>query len=124
MNLKRKIKNCKRHRNNKHLRDRAELIYWLAMEDNCNNKRKAFVISELLYAIISAMYVTVPDCVKSSGLVDNDYLIVPREIIDFCEDNPAKWLKEWCGIPSTDKPLYLGIDKPIPPKPFVSIKEI
>ena len=55
---------------------------------------------------------------NKNGLVNND------DIIDFCEDNPAKWLKEWCGIPSTDKPLYLHIDKPIPPKPSVSIKEI
>lgn len=88
MKLSQKIKHIKRHRKNKHLKDRAEYIYWLVLENSSAGNEttydgKVYVVSTLLYEIMRMSYGYVPDCIKCSGLVEDNFLVVPREIIEF-----------------------------------------
>ena len=131
MQLIRKIKNCKRHRANKHLKESAEHIRWLA-ELNITeyNGDKIFVINPLMYEVIRFNNNVVPNNIKQSPLIEiTEFIITVRTLEDY-ENEQNKWLKEWCGIPKgcdipfTGEPLYLHIDKPIPPKSSVFIKEI
>ena len=153
MNLMKKIRNCKRHRQNKKLSIFAEAMFntsWKAFEYN-------FLVHPLIFEIIRFNHFgEICSTLRPSEFIDNpfSYLLdteslyprffpltndnqiptVPDDIMEFYRDNQAKWLKEWCGIPSsiprgcdipfTGEPLYLHVDKPIPPKPSVSIKEI
>ena len=83
------------------------------------------IVSPLIYDIMLARNAYVPDCITYSPMTnDNQILTVPNDVMRFYEDNITKWLKEWCGIPSTSEPLYLHVDKPIPPKASVSLREI
>ena len=136
MNLKRKIKNCKRHKQNKKLSIFAEAMFntsWKAPEFD-------ILIHPLIFEIIRFNHFgEICGNLRPSEFIDNpfSYLLdteslykiprsisVPNDIMEFYNDNETKWLKEWCGIPSASEPLYLHIDKPIPSKPSVSIKEI
>ena len=149
MNLKRKIKNCKRHKRNKKLSIFAEAMFntsWKTSEYN-------FFVHPLIFEIIRFNHFEeMCNKLKPSEFIDNPFsyvldteslyprfflldndnqiLTVPDDIMEFYKDNPAKWLKEWCGIPKLCEPFEYGIDKtilttsPIPPKPSVSIKEI
>ena len=158
MNLKRKIKNCKRHRRNKTLSIFAEAMFntsWKAPEYD-------FLVHPLIFEIIRFNHFgEICSKLRPSELIDNPFSYVldteslyrmPRSLsleeqeqlsniplsyftqpeLEFYNNDVTKWLKEWCGIPkgcdipftSINDPLYLRIDKPIPPKPSVSIKEI
>lgn len=102
MKLSQKIKHIKRHRKNKKLKDRAEYIFWLVIENSSTGNEttydgKVYVVSTLLYEIMRMSYSYVPDCIKRSNLVEDNFLVVPPEIIEFY-DNPLDYLKEWCGI--------------------------
>ena len=138
MKLSQKIKHIRRHNKNKKLKNRTEYIFWLVVENSSAGDKttydgKTYVVSTLLYEIMRMRYGYVPDCIKCSGLVEDNFLIVPREIIEFY-DNPLDYLKEWCGIfhkePDektkeelsklpfsmfTNPELYMHIDKPIAP---------
>jgi hypothetical protein len=121
MKLSQKIKHIKRHKKNKKLKDRAEYIYWLVLEnsnscDETTYDGKVYVVSTLLYEVMRVNHIAIPDCIKCSGLAEDNFLIVPGEIIEFF-DNPLDYLRDWCGIPRiSSEPLYCHIDKPIAPE--------
>ena len=146
MKLSQKIKHIKRHRKNKHLKDRCETILWLAiMNVERHNSDRFFIVSPLTYEIIR-YYHCVPDNIKYSGFVKNAtefMMTVPEDIIKFYEDDELNYIKQWCGIfhkePDektkeelsklpfsmfTNPELYMHIDKPIAPPVSVCIKEI
>ena len=132
MNLIRKIKNCKRHRQNKKLKGRAEIIQWLATVNVLeHNSNRFFIVSPLMYEIIR-YYHNVPNNLKCSGLIkdDTEFIMSSQSVINFFEDNTPRWLKRWCSVPKgcdipfAGEPLCLHVDSPIPPKPSVSVKEI
>lgn len=120
MRLFQKIKHIKRHKKNRKLKERAEYIFWLVLEnsnscDETTYDGKVCVVSILLYEIMRVNHIAIPNCIKCSNLVEDNFLVVPREIIEFY-DNPLDYLKDWCGIPTTSsEPLYCHIDKPIAP---------
>ena len=101
MNLIRKIKNCKRYRANKHLKESAEYIRWFA-ESNITkyNGDKIFVINPLMYEVIRFNNNVVPNNIKQSPLIGiTEFIITVRTLKDY-ENEQNKWLKEWCGIPN------------------------
>ena len=127
MNLIRKIKNCKRHKQNKKLLIFAEAmanISWKAPEFN-------ILIHPLIFEIIRFNYFEeMCSKLRPSEFIDNPFsyvldtgslyrtprsLSLPDDIIKFYEEDNTKWLKEWCGIPFTSE-LYMHIDKPIAPE--------
>lgn len=135
MKLSQKIKHIKRHRKNKKLKDRAEYIFWSVLEnsnacDKTTYDGKVYVVSALLYEIMRMNYNYVPDCIKGSSLVEDNFVIVPREVAEFWNKTETDYLKEWCGIfhektkeelsklpfsMFTNPELYMHIDKPIAP---------
>ena len=134
MNLRRKIKNCKRHRQNGKVKGKAETIQWLAtINIERHNSDRFFIVSPLMYEIIRCYY-PVPANLKCSGLIKDvtEFIMSSRNNITIVEDNTSRWLKQWCSVPkgydipftSSNDPLYLHVDKPVPPKPSVSIREI
>jgi hypothetical protein len=129
MKLKRKIKNCKRHKQNKKLSIFAEAMFdtsWKAPEFN-------IFIHPLIFEIIRFNHFgEICGNLRPSEFVDNPFscMKIPHDIIEFYEHDIAERLKEWCGIPKTCEPFGYGVDKtifttsPIPLKPSVSVKEI
>lgn len=139
MKLSQKIKHIKRHRKNKKIKDRAEYIFWLVLENSSTGDKttydgQVYIVSALLYEIMRMNYNYVPDCIKGSSLVEDDFVIVPREVAEFWNKTETDYLKEWCGIfhkePDektkeelsklpfsmfTNPELYMHIDKPIAP---------
>ncbi len=143
MKLSQKIKHIKRHKKNKKLKERAEYIFWLVLEnsntcDETTYDGKVYVVSTLLYEVMRVNHIAVPNCIKCSGLVEDNFLIVPREIIKFYDNPPDylnDYLKQWCGIfhkeldektkeelsklpfsMFTNPELCMHIDKPIAPE--------
>ena len=103
MKLSQKIKHIKRHRKNKKLKDRAEYIFWLVLENSSTGDKttydgQVYIVSALLYEIMRVNYTTVPDCIKGSSLVEDNFIIVPREVAEFWNRSETDYLKEWCGI--------------------------
>ena len=146
MKLSQKIKHIKRHRKNKHLKDKAETILWLAITDiKRHNSDRFFIVSPLMYEIIR-YYHLVPDNLKCSDFVKEAtgfMMTVPTDIYEFYNRNEADYIKECCGIfykePDektkeelsklpfsmfTNPELYMHIDKPIAPDVSACIKEI
>ena len=120
MNLIRKIKNCKRHKQNKELKDRAKTIQWLAMIDfEHHNSDRVFIVNPLMYEIIRCYY-PVPDNLRCSGSI-KDVTEFIMTVGEFWNNNKLDYIKEWCGIPKgcdipfASEPLYFHVDKPIAP---------
>lgn len=128
MKLSQKIKHIKRHWKNKYFKDKAETIQWLAMINiEHHNSDRFFIVSPLMYEIIRYYY-PVPDNLKCSGFIKDvtEFMMtVPRDIVEYYNDNELNYLKQWCGIPkdadipftpgSERNELYMHIDKPIAP---------
>ena len=146
MKLSQQIKHIKRHRKNKHLKDKAETILWFAITNiKRHNSDMFFIVSPLMYEIIR-YYHTVPNNLKCSGSINDTtefMMTVPEDIIKFYEDDELDYIKQWCGIfhkePDektkeelsklpfsmfTNPELYMHIDKPIAPDVSACIKEI
>ena len=98
MKLRQKINHCKRHRRNKHLKNKAETICTVASKTDYG---MMFVVNPLIYEIIRFNNDNV-DWIKPSSFVgdNSDFIIAPRDIIDFYNRNETEYLKQWCGIPS------------------------
>ncbi len=103
MTLRQKINHIRRHKKNKKIKNRAEYMFWLAIEnssagDKTTSDGKVYIVSTLLYEIIRMNYVIIPDCIKCSSLVEDNFMVVPREIIEFWNFDIKKSFNEFYGI--------------------------
>ncbi len=137
MKLFRKIKHIKRHRANKRFAKYADDVHFAAAECFLNGNENMFIVSPRLYSVMNCRKGCVPKNIKQSPLnCDNQIITVPRDIIEFYNDNELDYIKEWCGIPNLHKQpseetiqelnniplgqfvnpeLYMHINKPIAP---------
>ena len=124
MNLIRKIKNCKRHKQNKKLLIFAEAIFntsWKAPEYN-------MFIHPLIFEIIRFNHFgEIRGTLRPSEFIADSF--------SYVLDTESLWklprslsLEEQEQLSNISMSRFaqpeLYMDKPIPPKPFVSIKEI
>ena len=93
MNLFRKIKNIKRHKRNKRLRNLADNIFTEARYG------VEMIVSSRIYNIIYFRNSPVPSNIKEFGGIKNDLEIitVPKEVMNFY-DNESLRYEEWFGI--------------------------
>jgi len=99
MKLFRKIKHIKRHRANKRFAKYADDIHFAAAECFLNGNENMFIVSPRLYTVMNCRKGCVPKNIKQSPLnCDNQIITVPRDIIEFYNDNELNCLKEWYGI--------------------------
>lgn len=142
MKLSQKIKHIKRHRANKRFAKFADSFHYAAAECFLDGNENVFIVSSRLYNVMNRRKGCVPKNIKSSSLnCDSEIITVPRDIIEFYNDNKLDYIKEWVdttlncpnGMPYiyTDiKPVYLGVDiglrpsvsAPVPNS--VTVKEI
>ena len=126
MNLIRKIKNCKRHKQNKTLSMFAEAIFnmsWKAPEFD-------MFIHPLIFEIIRFNHFgEMCSKLRPSELIDNpfSYVLETEPLWKLPRSFSWEEQEKLNNIPLSvfaQPELYLRIDKPIPPEPSVSIKEI
>lgn len=99
MKLSQKIKHIKRHRANKRFAKYANDIHFAAAESFLNGNEEMFIVSPRLYNVMNCRKGCVPKNIKQSPLnCDRQIITVPRDIIEFYNDNQLKYLKEWWGI--------------------------
>ena len=124
MNLKRKIKNCKRHKQNKKLSIFAEAMFntsWKAPEFD-------ILIHPLIFEIIRFNHFgEICSKLSPSEFIDNpfSYVLDTEPLWKLPRSLSLEEQEQLSNIPMpwfTQHELYIG--KPIPPKPSVSIKEI
>jgi hypothetical protein len=73
MELFRKIKNCKRHKHNLYLKNKATDVVWLADVNIKHHRRdRLFIVNPLYYEIIRFNNDYIPDNIKCSPLVGKD----------------------------------------------------
>ena len=111
MKLSQKIKHIKRHRKNKRFAKFADSFHFAAVECFLDGNEDVFIVSPRLYNVMNRRKGCVPKNIKQSPLnCDRQIIAVPRDIIEFYNDNSLNHLKEWCGIP-----MYLGADRGLRP---------
>ena len=125
MKLSQKIKHIKRHRANKRFVKLADSFHSAAAECFINDDEIMFIVSSRLYNVMNRRKGCVPKNIKQSPLnCDRQIITVSRDIIEFYNDNPLNYLKEWCGIPKgadipfvpgSERESYMHIDKSIAP---------
>ena len=109
MKLRQKIKHFKRHKRNKHIKQKAEAICTIASE---REFEMVFVVNPLMYEVIrfNNCYT---DWVKSSPIIGNntDFIIVPKDNMEFYNDNEKIKLEDICVVPSIEDYFrYFGRD--------------
>lgn len=93
MKLFRKIKNIKRHKRNKCLRNLADSVFTEARYGN------EMIVSPRIYNIIYFRNSPVPSNIKEFGGIKNDMTIMtlPKEFTDFYDNEILKY-DEWIGL--------------------------
>jgi hypothetical protein len=93
MKLFRKIKNIKRHKRNKCLRNLADGIFTAARYGD------EMIVSSKIYNIIYFRNSHVPSNIKEFGGMKNDMTImtVPKEVMNFYSDESLRY-EEWFGL--------------------------
>lgn len=94
MKLFRKIKNIKRHKRNKRLRNLADNIFTESRYDY-----EMIIVSPRIYNIIYFRNSHVPSNIKEFGGIKNDTTImtVPKEVMNFYSDESLRY-EEWFGL--------------------------
>lgn len=133
MKLSQKIKHIKRHRANKRFAKFADNFHFAAAECFLNGNENVFIVSPRLYNVMNLRKGCVPKNIKQSPLnCDRQIIAVPKDIIEFYEDDELDYLKDWYGISNLHKEtanqlnniplgqfvnpeLYIHVDKSIAP---------
>jgi len=104
MKLSQKIKHIKRHRANKRFAKFADSFHFAAAKCFLDGNENVFIVSPRLYSIMENRKGCIPKNIKQSPLnCDRQIIAVPKDIIEFYNDNELDYIKEWCGIPNLHK---------------------
>lgn len=138
MKLSQKIKHFRRHRRNRNINNSAEVVYITALRTELPESwenRMMFYVNPLLYEIMRAHHVSIPNNIVSSEFVSekDEFIVSERHwnTVDTILNCPNGMPYTYTDYKLTDsKPQYVGVDiglrpsvsAPVPNS--VTVKEI
>ena len=131
MKLSQKIKHIKRHRKNKRFAKFADDFHYAAAECFLDGNENVFIVSPRLYNVMNRRKGCVPKNIKQSPVnCDRQIIAVPRDIIEFYNDNKLDYIKGWVdttlncpnGMPYVYTDIKPGVLAAVPNS--VTVKEI
>ena len=93
MNLKRKIKNCKRHRVNRHISKLADSLYSAATKAYLDKPSSRVIVGQRVYNIIYFRNGFVPFNIVDGGWLFPDDEVIPDLDTNYGENTPS--FEEW-----------------------------